>query len=170
MQSSRSRRSTGSGIRILPPTEKRGFGGFPGPIQLSQNLLKRFFPKAHRKIERKLTMPRTITLSADQTPWLNFDLNAGPNSDFHTDSLTDDQLEQIGGAEYKALRILSYYIPAVCVYLNSLWHWTDPPFSTSSSLNSSPTLSSPHGYRLLTSTIAFSKISHAWSKSHGTCP
>ncbi|KDQ12110.1 hypothetical protein BOTBODRAFT_34725 [Botryobasidium botryosum FD-172 SS1] len=45
-------------------------------------------------------------------PWLSFDgLKVLRNSNFHIDSLTDEQLEQIGGTEYRALRFLGYFIP-----------------------------------------------------------
>lgn len=46
--------------------------------------------------------------------WLEFSgLIVNRNSDFRTDSLSDEQLESIGGVEYKALRLLSYLVPAV---------------------------------------------------------
>uniref|UniRef100_A0A0W0GBM9 Putative potassium transporter n=1 Tax=Moniliophthora roreri TaxID=221103 RepID=A0A0W0GBM9_MONRR len=90
----------------------QGLGGFPGPIELAQMAAKRFAPKTYRKMERKLTMPYTTTLEKNRTPWLNFDLIVGRNSDFHTETLTDAQLEKIGGTEYIALRYLSYLVPA----------------------------------------------------------
>ncbi|ESK82474.1 potassium transporter [Moniliophthora roreri MCA 2997] len=93
----------------------QGLGGFPGPIELAQMAAKRFAPKTYRKMERKLTMPYTTTLEKNRTPWLNFDLIVGRNSDFHTETLTDAQLEKIGGTEYIALRYLSYLVPAYFV-------------------------------------------------------
>ena len=42
-------------------------------------------------------------------------LIVGRNSEFYTDELTDEQLEHLGGIEYRALRFLSYLVPAVSV-------------------------------------------------------
>lgn len=64
-----------------------------------------------------MTMPYTRTVEAAKTSWLNFDLLIGRNSDFRTDTLSDEQLEEIGGAEYQALRWLSYLVPAVSTHL-----------------------------------------------------
>jgi hypothetical protein len=61
-----------------------------------------------------MTLPYTATLVAKETPWLSFDgLVVGRNSAFRTETLTADQLEFIGGVEYRALRLLSYFIPLV---------------------------------------------------------
>ena len=35
------------------------------------------------------------------------------NSFFQTDALSDDELERIGGVEYRALRFLSYFVALV---------------------------------------------------------
>ncbi|KAJ7788931.1 potassium transporter [Mycena olivaceomarginata] len=87
-------------------------GGFPGPLTLAKALLKRGAPTTYRKLERKMTMPYTETLTATQVPWISFDgLVIGRNSAFRTETLSDDQLEFIGGVEYRALRLLSYAIP-----------------------------------------------------------
>ncbi|EJD53027.1 TrkH-domain-containing protein [Auricularia subglabra TFB-10046 SS5] len=44
--------------------------------------------------------------------WISFDgLKVGRNSEFDIDDLTDEQLEEIGGIEYRALRLLSYLVP-----------------------------------------------------------
>jgi hypothetical protein len=89
--------------------------------------LKHAAPHTYNKLERKMTMPSTMTLNGQTTrdasggviaeravAWLNFDgLVVGRNSDFHTESLSDEQVEQIGGAEYRALRLLSYLVPIV---------------------------------------------------------
>ncbi|GJJ14171.1 hypothetical protein Clacol_008432 [Clathrus columnatus] len=93
------------------------FGGFPGPM----DLLRHLFPKTYRKLERKLTLPRTTTLVSSQfdgaghgiqrAHWLPFDgLAVRRNSFFQTDTLSTDQLEKIGGVEYRALNFLSYLV------------------------------------------------------------
>lgn len=40
-------------------------------------------------------------------------LVVGRNSRFFTEELDDDELEDIGGVEYRALRFLSYFVAAV---------------------------------------------------------
>lgn len=75
-------------------------------------------------------MPYTTTLNAHDTvknPWLGFDgLVVGRNSDFHTETLSDEQLEKIGGAEYRALRLLSYLVPLVCFLCLQMFTVLDP--------------------------------------------
>ncbi|KAF7302799.1 Potassium transporter [Mycena kentingensis (nom. inval.)] len=106
-----------SNRRVEPEHQKfQGFGGFPGPVSLAKRFFKRSAPRAYRNIERKLTLPFTETLEANKVPWLRFDgLVVGRNSAFHTETLTDEQVEDIGGVEYRALRLLSYLIPAYFV-------------------------------------------------------
>lgn len=108
-----------AGNNDISPTDRKyhGLGGFPGPLELLNRLFKRASPAAYRKLERKMTMPYTRTVEAAKTSWLNFDLLIGRNSDFRTDTLSDEQLEEIGGAEYQALRWLSYLVPAVSTHL-----------------------------------------------------
>jgi len=61
-----------------------------------------------------MTIPSTTTLEEKKVPWLNFDgLVVGRNSDFRTETLTADQIEQIGGTEYRALEMLSWMVPLV---------------------------------------------------------
>ncbi|KAJ7191838.1 potassium transporter [Mycena pura] len=100
--------------RKAEPGDKKfhGKGGFPGPLTVAKRLLKRGAPSTFRTLERKLSMPYTETLEAKDVPWLSFDgLVVGRNSAFRTESLSDEQLEVIGGVEYRALRLLSYLIP-----------------------------------------------------------
>ncbi|KAL0579227.1 hypothetical protein V5O48_002789 [Marasmius crinis-equi] len=94
----------------------RDNGGFPGPIELAKKLMHRMAPRTYTKLKRTMTMPYTTTLEAAKTKWLNFDLIVGRNSNFKIDELTDDQLEEIGGAEYMALRYLSYLVPLYFVF------------------------------------------------------
>ena len=95
-------------------TKDQKFGGFPGPLQLVNRLFKRAAPRAHDKFERTMSMDTYMTLQSQSVPWLNFDgLVVGRNSNFHTESLTDEELEDVGGAEYRALRLLSILVPSV---------------------------------------------------------
>ncbi|KAJ7743346.1 potassium transporter [Mycena metata] len=107
-----------SSNRQPAPENKKyqGNGGFPGPVTLARRLFKRGAPTAFRKLERKMTLPYTETLAAKEVPWLSFDgLVVGRNSAFRTETLEDEQIEFIGGVEYRALRLLSYLIPAYFV-------------------------------------------------------
>jgi len=105
----------------------RGMGGFPGFFTIIQALARRIIPHAVDKLDRKFTIPPTTTLVSNReqghsvlnpfmrfAPWLTFDeLRVGRNSDFNTDDLTDEKLEEIGGIEYRALRVLGYLVSAV---------------------------------------------------------
>ena len=96
--------------------EYNGLDGSTGPSDLLHRAIKHVAPRTYRKLERKMTMPTVTTLEASSVPWLKFSgLVVGRNSHFHTESLTVEQLEQIGGTEYRALRLLSYLVPAVCI-------------------------------------------------------
>ncbi|PFH45965.1 hypothetical protein AMATHDRAFT_8427 [Amanita thiersii Skay4041] len=106
-----------SGIPNSPTSQKyRDFGGLPGPLELANKALRRAVPSVHKTLQRKMTVSYMQTLKADDTPWLKFDgLVVGRNSDFHTEELSDEELEKIGGQEYRALRFLSYLIPVYFV-------------------------------------------------------
>lgn len=54
-------------------------------------------------------------INAKIVTWLSFPLKVGRNSYFKVDELSDDKVEEIGGAEYRALRVLSYLVPCVSV-------------------------------------------------------
>lgn len=95
-------------------TKDHKFGGFPGPLQLISRLFKRAAPRTHDKFDRTMSMDTYTTLQSQSVPWLNFDgLVVGRNSNFHTESLTDEELEDVGGAEYRALKLLSILVPSV---------------------------------------------------------
>ncbi|KDR65851.1 hypothetical protein GALMADRAFT_162346 [Galerina marginata CBS 339.88] len=98
-----------------------GLGGFPGPTHLLASVLKHTAPRAYRKMERSMTLlSRTTTLEADKTAWLDFDLSGsglvvGRNSDFRTETLSDEEVEGVGGAEFRALRMLGWLVPTYFV-------------------------------------------------------
>ncbi|EAU87693.2 hypothetical protein CC1G_08729 [Coprinopsis cinerea okayama7 len=98
-----------------------GFGGFPGPVDLLTRFAQRAAP---RKVTNALTRSATILsereIRTEKTPWILMEVPAfiiGRNSDFRTETLTDEQVEAVGGAEYRALRLLSYLIPALFSYI-----------------------------------------------------
>lgn len=96
----------------------RDFGGFPGPVQLLRRAFKRAAPSTFQKFERTLTLPYKTTLEGRNTPWFSFEtLVVGRNSDFRTETLSDEEVEELGGVEYRALRLLSYLVPIVRIVL-----------------------------------------------------
>jgi hypothetical protein len=86
---------------------------------------QRLFPTLHQKINRTVTMPRTATLLPSDTvqtsqsrhetvrvvPYLSFSTIVGRNSVFH--GLTEAQLEEVGGIEFRALNMLMWAVPLV---------------------------------------------------------
>lgn len=110
----------------------KDLGGLPGPITLATNAFNRFAPQKLRMgIERTFTAPPSATLvptkGLDQDVsglvqyakyFTNVTVGVTRNSKFNIDDLTDDQLEEIGGVEYRALRVLGYLVAAV-----SFCHW-----------------------------------------------
>lgn len=140
-------------------TKDQKFGGFPGPFQLVNRLFKRAAPRAHDRFERTMSMDTYMTLQSQAVPWLNFDgLVVGRNSNFHTESLTDEELEDVGGAEYRALRLLSILVPSVSPHSLSascLIHFASSIlFYSSSSLCCCSYL----GYQLPINTTEFSTL------------
>lgn len=104
--------------------QDRGFGGFPGPLDVAGRAIRRIIPN----IEQKITMPRTETLisqmhstggqgggQARTVPYLRFDTVVGRNSVFH--DLTQEKLEELGGVEYRALTALLWLVGCVSYLL-----------------------------------------------------
>jgi hypothetical protein len=93
-------------------------GGFPGPVELFQRLVHTnalgFIGRAWNRIVTHWQIHR----QRHYLSWLPGSIDGliiGKNSEFYTDELTDEQLERLGGIEYRALRFLSYFVPAVSV-------------------------------------------------------
>ena len=100
-----------------PPRRKdQDMGGFPGPIELFQRLIHtNAFGSIDRTWNRIVTDWRTHR-QRRYLSWLPDSIDGlivGHNSEFNTDELTDEQLERLGGIEYRALRFLGYFVPAV---------------------------------------------------------
>ena len=117
-----------------------GMGGFPSPIQLIGHVLpeRAMTTVRHRfgRPERRhtLLLRRTQTVEATDSElgdpredswdsvkatvagWIPERLGGlviGRNSRFFSEELDDEELEELGGVEYRALRLLSYLVPAV---------------------------------------------------------
>lgn len=99
------------------------FGGFPMPLEILTRLFGRLFPKAKRTLTRTLTIPATTSLvsqggaaavppNAKPVPYISFDATVGRNSAFRW--LTSEQLEELGGVEYRALNALLWIVGGVC--------------------------------------------------------
>ncbi|KAK0226367.1 cation transport protein-domain-containing protein [Armillaria fumosa] len=98
-------------------TKHSGFGGFPMPHEIIGSLIAWFFPKFKRKLTRTVTEPASTTIashrgttltSARTVPYISFDAVVGHNSSFPY--LTSNQLEELGGVEYRALTALLWIV------------------------------------------------------------
>ncbi|KDR75691.1 hypothetical protein GALMADRAFT_248309 [Galerina marginata CBS 339.88] len=104
---------------IRPETSMtRGFGGFPSPFAIVNSVVNRVLPSVGRTLTRTVTMPASVSLTPShggvevgkkQVPYISFEAIVGRNSAFHL--LTRDQLEEIGGVEYRALNALLWIVP-----------------------------------------------------------
>ena len=80
----------------------QGLGGFPGPIQLGTRLTKKYFPHVYERLSRLFDADRPER--RDGLKWVAIsdglkDLVIGRNSEFNTEELSDEQLEELGGIE-----------------------------------------------------------------------
>ncbi|KAG2038690.1 cation transport protein-domain-containing protein [Suillus americanus] len=136
--SSNTRRGSNS-YHLDPPQEQmlRGFGGFPMPHDLLGMLFGWLFPSTRNRLKRTVTIPVTTTLTggglgrtmsdAASIPgrpthsgsisakegtkpvtYISFDAIVGRNSAFHFS--TNEQLEELGGVEYRALNALLWLV------------------------------------------------------------
>ncbi|KAH7334631.1 cation transport protein-domain-containing protein [Rhizoctonia solani] len=102
-------RSYGTTRMNLPaqvPSNQSGYGGFPMPHELAGRAIKRFFPQT-------MTLTRTLTMASGageprQVPYITFDAIVGRNSQFH--DLSQEEQEELGGVEYRALGALLWII------------------------------------------------------------
>jgi len=93
---------------------------------LPSALVRKLFPGLHQKLWHTITEPRTSALlpgnpgdvpqdsreSATVVPYLTFPAVVGKNSAFS--NLTQEQLEELGGLEFRALNMLMWAVPLVC--------------------------------------------------------
>jgi hypothetical protein len=89
-------------------TQHRDFGGFPLPHVLAGRVLARLFPRAKHALVRSVTIEHAPGLGAR---YLSFDAVVGANSAFPL--LSNEQLEELGGVEYRALNALLWIVAGV---------------------------------------------------------
>lgn len=137
-RSSHARRASSS-YHFDQPQEQmlRGFGGFPMPHELLGMLFGWLFPNTKNRLKRTVTIPvattltggglgRTMSAAASITgrlthggtisakegtkpvTYISFDAVVGRNSAFHFS--TNEQLEELGGVEYRALNALLWLV------------------------------------------------------------
>ena len=143
------------------------------PHEIIRSGMAYFFPKIEQRITRTLTMPRTATFASGRSgtgsigpgkpvPYISFDAVVGRNSQFK--DLSSEQLEELGGVEYRALKVLMWIVPSVSLsarLLLSLLRLTRLPLSisTSSSSNSPDGSSSGPTLERRVATTMFSRAS-----------
>lgn len=105
-------------------TKLSGFGGFPTPFEIIRWGAKRVAPGPTKTLTKSFTMPRTNTYTGrasfgdnpdggKEVPYISFSASVGRNSRFR--DLTEDQMAELGGVEYRALRVLKWIV--ICVRL-----------------------------------------------------
>ena len=109
---------------INPQHQDDQFGGFPNPLTWFIYLLNRFFPSLKRNVRRTFTIPRTpLSLAPEQgeipqgarpVPYFRFPARVGHNSRFI--GLSDDNYEELGGVEYRALTALLWIVSGVSTF------------------------------------------------------
>ncbi|KAL7412684.1 cation transport protein-domain-containing protein [Mrakia frigida] len=108
------------------PTKQSGFGGFPMPHEIIRSGIAAVFPQIEKRITRTLTVPQTATIASTRSgtgsigpgkpvPYISFDAVVGRNSQFK--DLSSEQLEELGGVEYRALKVLMWIVPSYLIFL-----------------------------------------------------
>ncbi|KAI0642944.1 TrkH-domain-containing protein [Trametes meyenii] len=137
--SRRSRRSS-----TIPAPKKLNkeddFGGFPGVQDVVGSLSRKLFPGLRHQLKRTLTVPRTETLVPQTTadvapisvgpvkrvPYLSFSATVNRNSTFR--GLTAENIEELGGVEYRALCSLLWIIPVYYIGLLAISFVVTAPY------------------------------------------
>ncbi|KZT21063.1 hypothetical protein NEOLEDRAFT_1139908 [Neolentinus lepideus HHB14362 ss-1] len=108
-------------------TKNRGFGGFPMPHEILSRAFRHFFPEVQQKLQRTMTVPLTTTIASQRgevptgvkpVPYISFDAIVGRNSAFY--ELTNEQLEELGGVEYRALNALLWIVASYHIVVQAI--------------------------------------------------
>jgi hypothetical protein len=92
------------------------------PFSILNSMISKLFPRFQRRLSRVMTIPATTSLvptnaaqpalpNAKVVPYISFNAIVGRNSNFR--NLTNEQLEELGGIEYRALNVLLWIIGLV---------------------------------------------------------
>lgn len=113
-----------STTRAKQESKLSGFGGFPTPLEIGKKVFERAFPERAKTLKQTMTMPRTNTIGRKGTivpdmetepekevAYISFAAVVGRNSRF--EGLTEEQMEELGGVEYRALRVLLWIVIGV---------------------------------------------------------
>ncbi|KAG8756489.1 low affinity potassium transporter [Serendipita sp. 396] len=109
-----------------------GFGGFPGPIALLRRLFgaisTRWSASRFGRIFRpypSLLLPAGAAgpeqmerYDTKEVPYFSFSAVVGKNSAFH--GLTAEELDELGGVEYRGLSLLSTLVPAYYIFFQAI--------------------------------------------------
>ncbi|KAH9030360.1 TrkH-domain-containing protein [Lactarius pseudohatsudake] len=105
-------------VQTINPQHKDDTLGFGSPVNWFVETLQRLFPSLGRNIHRTLTMsdaPRLLVSDQGEVPpsarpvsYLSFKARVGHNSRFI--GLSDDDYEELGGVEYRALSALLWIV------------------------------------------------------------
>lgn len=94
------------------------------PYEIVSRVVNYFFPGIQRQLTRTVTIPRTQTIVSQRAgsvvgpgvrpvPYISFEAVVGRNSAFH--QLTRDQIEELGGVEYRGLTALLWIVGGVSI-------------------------------------------------------
>ena len=89
-----------------------GLGGFPSPLEIFMRFLAKLFPKLDRHIPGYHGgQDEKHPVEGSQLEYISFEAFIGRNSRFLV--VSQDEIEELGGVEYRALTALLWIIPAV---------------------------------------------------------
>ncbi|CAL1711435.1 unnamed protein product [Somion occarium] len=121
-------------------TKHRGFGGFPMPLEILSAIFHWLFPRLERQLTRTVTIPRTQTIASQAgpgappgarlVPYISFEAVVGRNSRFH--QLTKEQLDELGGVEYRSLTALLWIVGAYHIALQLIAFTVIAPYMSMS--------------------------------------
>ncbi|KAI0823989.1 TrkH-domain-containing protein [Trametes gibbosa] len=134
------RTATLPALPAQPAHQEDDFGGFPGMQDLLALVARKISPGLQRRLKRTLTVPRTETLvpqaasevteegnaPVKRVRYLSFSATVTRNSSFY--GLTAENIEELGGVEYRALCALSWIIPAYYIGLLSISFIVTAPY------------------------------------------
>ena len=109
--------------RVPENTRESGLGGFPYPTELFMLFLRRYFPNFAQRITGSVTVHDDRDGLGVQSnegmrlDYISFEAVVGRNSRFLV--LSQDDIEELGGVEYRALTALMWIVATVCIQMIS---------------------------------------------------